>query len=144
MTGPGPSAAPGGEPELLVFELAGSTDAAAVARRALRAGNGSLAAAVRDDVLLLVTELVSNAFQHAHAERERPIRVELRHWCHLVRVSVFDQGAGFGSQTAISARGEADGWGLYLVDRIADRWAATPMTSGNCVWFELDCAQLTD
>jgi putative endonuclease len=137
------AATAGEEPRLLVFELAGSPEAAAAARHALRAGNGSLPAAIRDDVFLLVTELVTNAFRHAHAGRERAIRVEFRCWPQLVRVSVLDQGAGLGSQAARPMGDGSGGWGLYLVDRIADRWAATPTDSGNCVWFELRCARPT-
>ena len=44
----------------IAFELHGGLEAAAAARRAIVAGNGQLPAAVRDDVLLLVTELVTN------------------------------------------------------------------------------------
>jgi hypothetical protein len=29
------------------------------------------------------------------------------------------------------------GWGLMLVDRIADRWGIANGTGGTCVWFEL-------
>ena len=31
----------------------------------------------------------------------------------------------------------ASGWGLFLVDRIADRWGAVQMDGETRVWFEL-------
>jgi hypothetical protein len=32
---------------------------------------------------------------------------------------------------------QENGWGLYLVDRLADRWGVTSDV-GTTVWFELD------
>jgi hypothetical protein len=32
------------------------------------------------------------------------------------------------------------GWGLVLVDRIADRWGIIHSPDGTCVWFELRSA----
>ena len=55
--------------------LTEESGAAAAARRALREGNGVLPPAIRDDVLLLVTELVTNAVRHAGAGPERPVQV---------------------------------------------------------------------
>jgi hypothetical protein len=97
----------------LVVELPASATAGAAARRALIAGNGALPSSVRDDVLLLVTELVSNAARHAAAGVDGPLRVELRRRARTVR----------------------------FVDRIADRWAITPTASGTCAWFEIRCQQ---
>jgi len=34
-------------------------------------------------------------------------------------------------------RDESRGWGLLLVERIADRWGTSRTASGTCVWFEL-------
>ena len=106
------------------------------ARHALLAGNGALPSAVRDDVLLLVTELVTNAVRHGNAGPDRAVRVELSRLPECVRVAVFDGGAGFTAGPP-AERDEAEGWGLVLVDRVADRWAITPTASGTCAWFEL-------
>jgi two-component sensor histidine kinase len=81
--------------ERLAFELAGSPEATAAARRLLLAGNGALPGNVRDDVLLLVTELVTNAVRHADAVPDPTLRVEFRHWSRTVRVAVCDEGPGF-------------------------------------------------
>jgi anti-sigma regulatory factor (Ser/Thr protein kinase) len=92
--------------------------------------------APRDDVLLLVTELVTNAVRHANAGPDAVVRVELWRGSDFVRVAVSDEGAGFTAEAPLE-RDQADGWGLALVDRIADRWAVTPTASGTCAWFEL-------
>jgi serine/threonine-protein kinase RsbW len=123
----------------LVFELTAGTMAGPAARRALLAGNGALPSCVREDVLLLVTELVTNAVRHANAGPAAVVRVELRRESDFVRVTVSDEGAGFAAEAPLG-RGQANGWGLALVDRIADRWAITPTASGTCAWFEIGYA----
>src|ERR687898_198626 len=62
----------------LVFELPAKPGAVPAARRALLACNGELPSSIRDDVLLLVTELVSNAVRHAEPGADRAVRVELQ------------------------------------------------------------------
>jgi serine/threonine-protein kinase RsbW len=140
MTGPAPefgsSAAATDPAECLVFELAAEPMAGPEARRALLAGNGALPSSIRDDVLLLVTELVTNAVCHANAGPDAVVHVALRRGSDFVRVEVSDEGAGFRAEAPLE-RHQAGGWGLALVDRIADRWAVTPTASGTCAWFEL-------
>lgn len=102
------------------------------------ASDGHLPAAVREDVLLLVTELVTNAVRHAAVGAEDSIRVELRRWPNRVLVEVVDAGAGF---TRVRPRGRPDksgGWGLVLVDRITADWGVVREPSRNCVWFEIE------
>ena len=79
----------------IAFELDGGLEAAAAARRAIVAGNGRLPAVVRADVLLLVTELVTNAVRHAGAGPEQPLQVELLHRPGWVAVAVADDGPGY-------------------------------------------------
>jgi two-component sensor histidine kinase len=126
--------------ENLVFELRAGAMAAPIARRALLAGNGALPSCVRDDVLLLVTELVTNAVRHASAGPDGVVRVELRRGTDILRVAVSDEGTGFTAKAPLEPN-EAGGWGLALVDRIADRWGITPTRSGTCAWFEIGYAQ---
>jgi anti-sigma regulatory factor (Ser/Thr protein kinase) len=101
------------------------------------AGDGALPASVRGDVLLLVTELVSNAVLHAEVGPARSLRVELRFSPRRVRVEVVDPGAGFTPALAPSGGDESGGWGLFLVDQIAHRWGVRRMASGRCVWFDI-------
>jgi serine/threonine-protein kinase RsbW len=140
MTGQTPefasSAAATDPAECVLFELAAEPMAGPGARRALLAGDGALPSSVRDDVLLLVTELVTNAVRHANAGPNAVVRVEVQRGSDFVRVAVSDEGAGFTAKAPFE-RDQADGWGLALVDRIADRWAITPTASGTCAWFEM-------
>jgi anti-sigma regulatory factor (Ser/Thr protein kinase) len=121
------------------FQVDGALDAGVRARRAVVEGDGQLPAYVRQDVLLLVTELVTNAVRHAGIGPDSPVRVEVRRWRRLVRVEVADRGVGFaavpGPRRPID---EPGGWGLYLVERIADRWGLHHASPGTCVWFEIE------
>jgi len=119
-----------------VFELAPEPTAGSAARRELLAGNGTLPSSVRDDVLLLVTELVSNAVRHSSAGPDGLVRVELRRGPDVLRVAVSDEGTGFTADAPLEPN-EDGGWGLALVDRIADRWAVAPIGSGTRAWFEI-------
>ncbi len=77
---------------MLNLTLTEENGAAAAARRGLREGNGMLPPAIRDDVLLLVSELVTNAVRHAGAGPERPVQVQLLHGPCCVVVAVTDEG----------------------------------------------------
>jgi anti-sigma regulatory factor (Ser/Thr protein kinase) len=93
---------------------------------------------VRDAVLLLVSELVTNAVLHAGAGPDRPVRLEVRRESRLVRVAVADEGPGFTwHPTTSSGPKESGGWGLFFVDRIADCWGVECTGSGSRVWFEI-------
>ena len=122
----------------IAFEIGGGLEAAAAARRAIVAGNGRLPAVVRADVLLLVTELVTNAVRHAGAGPEQPLQVELLHRPGWVAVAVADDGPGYTWRATPSAGNEAGGWGLFLVDQIADRWGVDSRTPGSRIWFEIE------
>ncbi len=86
-----------------------------------------------DDIKLVVTELVENAF--CHGKGRITLRLETRP--SAVRVEVTDQGEG--AAIKIDTRGtEIGGWGLVLVDRLAQRWGAFEGTTH--VWAELELA----
>jgi anti-sigma regulatory factor (Ser/Thr protein kinase) len=119
------------------FEIRGGPEAGCAARQAALASNGALPGAVRADVLLLVTDLVNNAMRHAGVRPMQVVRVELRRLPQGVRVEVTDRGGRVARVHPRSNGDEAGGWGLLLVDRIADRWGARPTASGTCVWFEV-------
>jgi anti-sigma regulatory factor (Ser/Thr protein kinase) len=123
--------------EGFVFEVRGGPDAGLAARQAVIASNGAVPDSIRTDVLLLVTELVTNAVRHAGVGPEQPVRVGLRRLPRRVRVEVTDAGSGFARVRPRSNGDESGGWGLLLVDRIADRWGAEPTAAGTCVWFEV-------
>ena len=124
----------------LAFSVAGGLEAAADARSAVLAGDGAVPASAREDILLLVSELVTNAVRHAGVGPERSVRVKLRRWPRRVRVEVAHPGSGFHHKPMPPSLDAHGGWGLVLVDRIADRWGVTNGAGGTCVWFELRSA----
>jgi hypothetical protein len=57
----------------------------------------------------------------------------------MVRVEVDDPGSGFEPRAPEPDPTKASGWGLYLVDELADRWGVGPGSRGGTrIWFELD------
>ena len=112
--------------------------AAGEARAALREAGvaDGLPEDVRSDLELLVTEVVTNSIRHAGAD-DLVLGVERED--DRVRVRCYDDGPGFsGARRAPSRRGDG-GFGLMLVDRLANRWgiARREPGPGCCVWFEV-------
>jgi anti-sigma regulatory factor (Ser/Thr protein kinase) len=118
------------------FELA--PEAASRARAVVNAELGdTVSAKVLEDATLLVSELVSNAVRHAPREGMPEIELRLRLDPERVRVVVSDPGPGFVAAPRLPTASESSGWGLYLVDRIADRWGVITKNRSE-VWFEID------
>ena len=85
---------------------------------------------------LLVSELVNNAVRHGGAGDRELIELELRATADGVGVEVSDPGPGFAPRERECALEEPGGWGLVLVDQMADRWGVTH-DGRTHVWFEL-------
>lgn len=94
-----------------------------------------LAADVIDVVLLLVTELVTNAVVHAQTS----VRVCVETSGSRVRIDVQDKATTMPGRRPISVD-SLGGRGLLLVERLADRWGYEPHPWGKTVWFEIDGA----
>jgi anti-sigma regulatory factor (Ser/Thr protein kinase) len=110
---------------------------ASAARNALLALEERLDADVLDDIRLLVSELVTNAIRHADAPPGGQVAVDVSIKGDSVRVEVADPGEGFEPEPRDEAMTKPGGWGLYLVDRIADRWGIIRNRMTR-VWFEID------
>ena len=89
------------------------------------------------DLRLLVSEVVTNAIRHAGMAPGDTIRLEIAERAGgRVRVEVSDRGSGFTPKPRGSDLERPGGWGLYLVEELADRWGVE--TGGRTlVWFEL-------
>ena len=112
-------------------------EAAARARRALAPLAQELPAECFQDVLLLVSELVTNSFRHAGPGAEGVAFLSVDMDRKRIHVEVEDRGAGFLPEPIrIQAPDRQSGWGLTIVDRIADRWGVVENGS-TVVWFEL-------
>jgi anti-sigma regulatory factor (Ser/Thr protein kinase) len=117
------------------FELAGGPYAVTAARLALADLDSHLDASVAFDVRLLVSELVTNSVQHASVAAEDSIVLVVSFGDESVRVTVSDDGPGF-EPPASPPPDDADaGWGLFLVEQLADSWGVGE--GGNGVWFEI-------
>ncbi|MEA2449305.1 MAG: hypothetical protein QOG63_1237 [Thermoleophilaceae bacterium] len=117
--------------------LAPSMEAPTFARRAVAGLAGELTGDEVFTVQLLLTELVSNVVQHAG--RLSPARATATLWVapDRLRGDVLDRGEGFRPRLRSAEPEDVEsGWGLRLVDRIADDWGVVP-GSGSWVWFEL-------
>lgn len=121
--------------ERLQLRITGGRDAGARARAALDALNGGLRG-VRDEVRLLVTELVTNAVVHGGADREVPIELRVEATPAGVRAEVEHPGPSFEPRL----RPEEQHYGLFLVEQIASRWGVEPVGGRNRVWFEIERA----
>jgi anti-sigma regulatory factor (Ser/Thr protein kinase) len=98
--------------------------------------------AVAENAELLVSELVTNSLRHAGLPEDATIEFSVRASQEVLMVEVADGGRGFDhTLTPVPRAGAgaapASGWGLFLVDRIADRWGAVQMDGETRVWFEL-------
>jgi anti-sigma regulatory factor (Ser/Thr protein kinase) len=111
--------------------------AAAGARAALKRLEQDVPSDVLEDLRLLVSELVTNSFRHGGAGQGATATLTVDVDPERIHVDVEDRGRGFVPSVAGDApRDRASGWGLTIVDKVADRWGVTGDGSTN-VWFEL-------
>jgi anti-sigma regulatory factor (Ser/Thr protein kinase) len=113
-----------------------------VARHAVAGLAPYLDPIVAENAQLLVSELVTNSVRHAGLPEEASIEFSVRASAEVLMVEVADAGRGFDHTAgprprAVGGLPEPSGWGLFLVDRISDRWGAVEMDGETRVWFEL-------
>jgi anti-sigma regulatory factor (Ser/Thr protein kinase) len=118
----------------LTLQIAGGPDAPSDARTALRRAHPELPRDLMQMVVLLTSELVSNAVKHAESN-SIAVRCAVTPQC--VRVEVADQGPGFEPDPAKIDPSRVGGWGLHLVDELSSRWGVAD-GPGSRVWFEID------
>ncbi len=131
-----PAVGTGGRNEIHVQFEAGPS-AAAGARNALLALEGRVDPGLLGDVRLLVSELVTNSVRHSSVRSSDVVHMHVAVTESTLRVEVADPGEGFEPKARDLDRTRPGGWGLYLVDRIADRWGVI-RNHLNRVWFEID------
>jgi anti-sigma regulatory factor (Ser/Thr protein kinase) len=87
---------------------------------------------------LLTSELVTNAVRYAQVSDEATIMIDFEVAAGRVRVRVVDPGPGFDfEKIPRTSSEEPGGWGLFLVEALADRWGIDP-SPPHGVWFEID------
>jgi anti-sigma regulatory factor (Ser/Thr protein kinase) len=141
----GPSTRERGGPQAghgpLQIELDRDPQAPATARAAVNRWCPALAGGAprRETLMLLVSELVTNAVLHSPGPNDAPIRVRASVEREAVRIAVTDPGDGFAPPPAGGRPGgrmTIGGYGLHVVDRAASRWGVD-REGGTRVWFEL-------
>ncbi|MDQ6811870.1 MAG: ATP-binding protein [Actinomycetota bacterium] len=86
-------------------------------------------------LMLLVSEVVSNAVLHSQGPPDAPILLTASVQGNAARIAVTDAGHGF-TPTRREHAGASGGYGLDLVDKAASRWGVDRV-GGTRVWFEL-------
>ena len=124
-------------PTVLVdTQMRARRDAALVAREMVASAAEGIAPATLDDILLVVSELVTNAVRHGPARG--PIHLDVRRNEH-VRIEVQDRGEGF--EPPLLARAEANlptgGFGLSIVGHLSTNWGITLRDGTTLVWAEV-------
>jgi len=73
----------------------------------------------------------------ARGVRRTHMQVQVLRGPRWLVVTVSDEGPGFTWHPNSERRNESGGWGLFLVDQIADCWGVECTASGARVWFEI-------
>jgi anti-sigma regulatory factor (Ser/Thr protein kinase) len=124
--------------KIVSFSVPGGKRAAGVARRSVLSSKIGVPGVMRHRLALLLSELVTNAIQHGGAGPHQTIQVRLASTPKRVRVEVHDPGSHDGMPRD-RLETETGGYGLLLVDRLADGWGRENTGGGGSLaWFELD------
>lgn len=121
-----------------LYKIAPRPEGPALARRIIADElSARVPARVLDDVQLMVSELVTNGIVHGAAEDDAPVMLDV---CvnGSIRCRVLDVGQGFLTRPV---RHEGPGgWGLRVVEELADRWGVQCSPHRTEVWFERHAA----
>ena len=111
------------------LELPRGAGSAGIARLIVTAHGSSLESDQLKNANVIVSELVSNAFQHGEGRIELTVESE----DDGIWACVHDEGTGVIATP--DPRPERGGWGLYFVERLADHWGVADDDSR--VWFSI-------
>ncbi|MCA1830129.1 MAG: ATP-binding protein [Actinobacteria bacterium] len=120
----------------MTLSVKADATAATRIRRELNGVRADFSVDTFQDLLLLVSELVTNASRHAGTGEDAEIRVTISSWKERTHVEVVDAGRGFRPSVTDVRPGDG-GWGLQLVKRLSDRWGVERRDGCTVVWFDL-------
>src|SRR4051812_17333222 len=121
----------------LRIAIAGGSRAPERARSWIESAASWLPRELESTLLLLTCELVNNAVRHGGAAEDEVIELELAALDSArVRVQVSDPGVGFEHTPRDAPLEEEGGWGLVLIESMADSWGVE-QDERTRVWFEL-------
>jgi two-component sensor histidine kinase len=121
------------------FAIAGGPKAPERARTWLQSRVTWLPEEAHKQLMLLASELVTNAVRHGGAGEGERIGVAVWATDGGVGVEVSDAGPGFTPAGRADALEEPGGWGLVLVEKMSERWGVV-RDQRTHVWFELSAA----
>lgn len=119
------------------FKLRGLPQAVGAARRALRDWEGHFEPDVFYDLSLCVSELVSNTVRQGQPAGGDELELGVWRSDTLVRAEIREPRAELVVSTPAAM--VASDWGMFIVDRVADRWGVD-RSEGTLVWCEIDLA----
>jgi anti-sigma regulatory factor (Ser/Thr protein kinase) len=123
-----------GDPSLDEVTLSSRPESAGIARRlTLSVLRGWNLPQVNDVAELLVSELVGNAVRHTGARTFGLRMLRRRGW---IRVEVRDPSRALPCLMPVRDL-DISGRGLFLIDKLADRWGVDLLPRGKTTWFEM-------
>ncbi|MDO0936750.1 ATP-binding protein [Streptomyces sp. DG2A-72] len=128
-----------GNPTESEVSLPSRPESAATARRLTQVvvlRQWGLTPKMTEDAVLLVSELVGNAVRHTGA---RVFGLRLRSRRGWIRVEVRDPSRGLPCLMPVQEM-DVSGRGLFLVDKLSDRWGVDLLPRGKTTWFEMRVA----
>jgi anti-sigma regulatory factor (Ser/Thr protein kinase) len=105
-----------------------------LARRAIGELRADLDPPLMETLRLLVTELVTNSVRHTAADF---VTLKVAVGKSAVLTEVADAGPSLEPESVEQAGDEDTGWGLFLVQRLAQSWGVKHDGPLKRVWFEL-------
>lgn len=128
-----------GNPTEAEVPLPSRPESAATARRLTQVvvlRHWGLSPKMTEDAVLLVSELVGNAVRHTGA---RVFGLRMRRRRGWIRIEVRDPSRGLPCLMPVQEL-DLSGRGLFLVDKLSDRWGVDLLPRGKTTWFEMRVA----
>ncbi|MBY8343260.1 MULTISPECIES: ATP-binding protein [Streptomyces] len=128
-----------GNPTEAEVPLPSRPESAATARRLTQVvvlRQWGLTPKMTEDAVLLVSELVGNAVRHTGA---RTFGLRMRRRRGWLRIEVRDPSRGLPCLMPVQDM-DISGRGLFLVDKLSDRWGVDLLPRGKTTWFEMRVA----
>ncbi|EPD64714.1 hypothetical protein HMPREF1211_02598 [Streptomyces sp. HGB0020] len=128
-----------GNPTEAEVPLPSRPESAATARRLTQVvvlRQWGLTPKMTEDAVLLVSELVGNAVRHTGA---RTFGLRMRRRRGWFRIEVRDPSRGLPCLMPVQDM-DVSGRGLFLVDKLSDRWGVDLLPRGKTTWFEMRVA----
>jgi anti-sigma regulatory factor (Ser/Thr protein kinase) len=109
------------------------------ARRALERFSAHLDDDILERSALVISEVVTNSVKHAGLTPAQRIDIEIALLPERLRIEITDNGNGFEPPATFTPKRDHSpgGWGLVLVDQLADRWGID-FSHSTHIWCEFD------